>query len=384
MIIIIAYYPFPDGSAGSERLKSLAKAVRLAGYNDILVIAKGNKKKTYGNIESIPYVTFGSTSKTLNYLQFGFNAIKEINQLRKNTTIEAIILGTCNLTTDIVIRRFSHSNKIPLIKDVVEWYSACQFRLRWFSISYIEKEISNRFIIGKKDRVIAISRYLFDYFSNKGIKCVRIPIFFNQAEYQFNDRPPIKRNYIQIIYAGSPGKKDYIHILLEAVNLLPIDIVKNQNIKICLLGVSQKYVRSYCSSHNINFDFICNVIDALGRVSRSVVLEKYRDSDFSILIRDGAKRYAKAGFPSKIIESISMGIPPITNFTSDIDLYFENRRTCIEIADCTPAACKDSLLLALSMSSTEIENLKKQAKNLAMTNFDISSYKNELKNIIQS
>lgn len=48
-----------------------------------------------------------------------------------------------------------------------------------------------------------------------------------------------------------------------------------------------------------------------------------------MLIRDENLRYAKAGFPTKIVESLACGTPPLCNYSSDLELYLKDRQNSI-------------------------------------------------------
>ena len=95
-----------------------------------------------------------------------------------------------------------------------------------------------------------------------------------------------------------------------------------------------------------------NMIRCMGRVPRPVVLQTLQETDFTVLIRDASLRYAKAGFPTKVVESLMSGTPVICNLSSDLDEYLvdgENEeRPVIEAslknADGDPVFCSEKLV----------------------------------------
>src|SRR5208282_6294467 len=58
----------------------------------------------------------------------------------------------------------------------------------------------------------------------------------------------------------------------------------------------------------------------VGRMPHSEALQTLAGMDFSILLRPNL-RYAHAGFPTKLGESLAMGVPVICNLTSDLGMY---------------------------------------------------------------
>lgn len=382
MVLIVAYYPLPEGSAGSERIKSLARLAAAADFKPI-IIGKTNGRNVRGDIDGIPFIAFGDTSRLRTYLSFGKKVIAEAKKIAENDEIDAIILGTSTLLSEIQIRNYAHRNGIPLIKDVVEWYSPSQFRLGRLAFPYIEKSISNRLVDKKRDRVIAISEYLEQHYASAGVRTIRIPIFFKQDEYSslaLHKAP----GSTSIIYAGSPGKKDYLHIVIQSLFLLPHELLDGNKLKIHLAGVSDTQVKTICNETALDYHAIEHVVEAYGRISRDEVLKLYRQSDFSILIRDGSQRYAKAGFPSKIVESLSMGVPPICNFTSDLAMYLRDGQTCIEVEDCNAEACADALKRVLELSPEKTTTMKTSAKELATRQFNIDSFVPQFREIMNS
>ena len=45
---------------------------------------------------------------------------------------------------------------------------------------------------------------------------------------------------------------------------------------------------------------------------------------FDVLLRYSDLRYTKAGFPTKVVESLASATPVITNITSDLEMYLKD------------------------------------------------------------
>ena len=100
-------------------------------------------------------------------------------------------------------------------------------------------------------------------------------------------------------------------------------------------------------------------------------------------MRSEEERYAKAGFPTKVIESISVSVPVIMNFTSDLGLYFTDRKNCIQVENDTIGKFREALIKAVSLSPEDKKELAQNAKSLAERCFNTTSYAKELERIIQ-
>jgi hypothetical protein len=62
----------------------------------------------------------------------------------------------------------------------------------------------------------------------------------------------------------------------------------------------------------------------MGRIPRPQVLEELSKADFTVLMRSEEQRYAKAGFPTKFVESLATATPVIANSTSDLGMYLKD------------------------------------------------------------
>ena len=85
-----------------------------------------------------------------------------------------------------------------------------------------------------------------------------------------------------------------------------------------------------------------------GRVPQSMVPKCLAQMDFSVLLRPNA-RYAEAGFPTKLVESLSAGVPILANPTSDITQYVRDGREGVLLADHSPKAFAAGVERALAM-----------------------------------
>jgi glycosyltransferase involved in cell wall biosynthesis len=124
-------------------------------------------------------------------------------------------------------------------------------------------------------------------------------------------------------------------------------------------------------------------VKIIGKVAMDDVPGFYRNADFSILLRED-KRYAHAGFPTKLVESLSCGVPLITNDTSDIKKYIKNgfngfileNHSVEEIIECL-----ENLIL---LSENEKDVMKENAKKTSLENFDFNQYSKRFRHFLHN
>jgi glycosyltransferase involved in cell wall biosynthesis len=113
--------------------------------------------------------------------------------------------------------------------------------------------------------------------------------------------------------------------IIDTIDIRIIGINKNQLVNTC--GVSQQVL-----------DKLGNSLKAVGRIPRDGVLKNLEEADFTVLMRSPDQRYAKAGFPTKVVESLSSGTPVICNITSDLGDYIRDGENGIVVDRCSAEA----------------------------------------------
>lgn len=313
-VIIITYSDYPNGSAGAIRYATFAETYSDMGYEVIVFSKTKCDNNSRNQIE-----TFDSGNRYVRLLLYPFRILGRLKYFKSQKDISGVILGSDILALHAyIIQKWCRSNGINCIFDATEWYSKEQFK-NWFtSFFYWDKHILNKYVLDKKSRVIAISSFLYDYFKRKGSVVVKIPIFYNK---KVSINLPYKRSVfngsIKIIYAGTHMLMDNIPMIIKAISLLPISI--RSKIQFYIYGLTEAQLKEYISE-----DILEKVNKSLvikGRRPNCEVIGSYQSADFSILLRDPSLRVNKAGFPSKVVESMRLGVPVICNYSSDLQSY---------------------------------------------------------------
>lgn len=378
-VLICGLLKTPNGDAGALRQHKLAVMCRELGYEPLVVgLGKSNGMKCE-SIDGITYISLRKGAgdvrdKVMSHLLYWNRLKKEMSTYRP----DAIIMDDLGLAKTIKLKRYCKRNKIRLIHDSVEWYSPEQFKHGKFSRAYIRKEILNRFLIDKSCGVIAISRYLEEHFKSKGCQCVRIPIVITEADLcQEKELPDDK---IVFTYAGQPGKKDYLYVMLDAFALLPDEML--QRVRFNIVGCTKDQMIAAGIGTEV-LDKLEKQLMIHGRVSHDEVLRILKGSHFTLLMRSPTQRYAKAGFPTKVVESLSRSTPVICNLTSDLDVYLKNDRNALIVEACDAFSLKCVLEKAIAMSYAEIKTMREQAIGTAYEQFAYQKYLTNLASIIE-
>ena len=390
-VVICGPFKFPFGDAGANRVFEVAKTILLTG-REVLVIGNGilreEDKQIDGKymIDGIQYDSIYSKKtkklhKGIKLLTGGLPFLIKFNQHNVIKAEAIISYGGYFLGNYILYPAVKFLRKEKFIVDVVEWYSPDQFPKRYFNLFYIDAQIGVRYFYPKIKNIITISSFLENYYIDKGCIVVVIPPLtsLETGFSSFNKIQTRKNSKLRLIYAGTAGKKDYLDIMLIGISKLTSDQIKQLEINI--YGYGEKEIAKYMKEYPEVLKKIGNSMNAYGRIPRSSVLKEIKNSHFTILMRP-ISRYSKAGFPSKVPESLSLGTPVILNYTSDLQLYVKDFKEGLIVKEFNSESFTKTLIVALSLSPEKIEEMSNNAKMSALKKFHPAVFVNKVNNFL--
>ena len=379
-VLLITTDKYPNGDAGAVRHYSFAKLYKELGY-EVTVVGLGNcTNYQLVTSDGISYISLRSAQNTLtarvkNYVGFKSRLKRFLSNYGNCEYIHVVSIPVNAL---FFIKKYAKKHNIKLIHDSVEWYSPEQFKNGRFSIPYIIKNKYNTKWIDKQFSVIAISSFLEKHFKSRGINTVRIPVIMNVSEMPCEKRTAEDKTVF--LYAGSPGKKDYLAEIIKGFSLLPQELLIR--VELQLLGINKEQLATLCGVEESAVEYMGNSLVCLGRVPREEVMNRLSAADFTVLLRSETQRYAKAGFPTKAVESLSTATPIITNLTSDLGLYLKDGYNSIIVSDCLPIAFSKAVEKATTLTASEKKQMYSNARKTAEEHFDYKLYGKTLEKII--
>lgn len=360
-IAYVGPFNFPWGQAGSRRVYGNAKSFMELGY-DVLVCTESEQNHIiayeHNKIANttLSYIGLASREqnnplvlKALHYLlKWGKQTVKWLDQQQQKPQYVVVYGGYTAYAYHL--QRWCKVNNIPIIIDLVEWYSPDQLGGR-FSPFYLSANIAFHYLYPKFDGIIAISRFLENNFLNKA------PVIVVPPTYSFDDNTnvdlmaSIGKN-LKLIYAGTPGTKDILDVVIQAI----LDLnQEGYQITLTLLGPSVQLVKQIA-----NLETLPQEIIALGKVEQNEVKHYLQSADFSILIRP-LLRFTNAGFPTKFVESLSACLPVIANISSDLDEYLFDGKNGFILKQPSYIEIKQTLQKAALLSEIEKKVMKENA-----------------------
>ena len=380
-ILVITYSRFPEGDAEAVRLLTFGETLRDSGH-DVFFVGMGfSNYREDMEYKGFKYTSLRRTSKNTcqkvyYYLDYNRRLKKLLKSYILDKKIDAILVADLPILSVKWLKNFCKNNNIQYLYDSVEWYSPEQFKYGNLSLDLLLKNIENKYVLDKNVKVISISKYLNNYFDSKGCSTVRIPVILDVKSLPYEKQ--VEGNKLTILYAGSPGKKDYLYEMLSGILLL--DEKERYNVRFIVAGVNFDQIKEWFLPKEIMILNRC--VEFLGRVEREIVLKKLSEVDFTVLLRQSDLRYAKAGFPTKVVESLATATPVILNLSSDLGDYINDMQEGLIVKECSAEAFSQTLKRALKLENSQKESMRYKARLCAEKNFDYRLYKKQLTNLL--
>lgn len=375
-IAYVGEFPFPRGAASSIRVLGIGRILSECGYEVSFhgqSLEKENFGEASGRFEKFEYNNLvlkdGNILKRLfNRLLAGYRTIKVFESLKP----DIIILAGGYSRYLIPLLAYSRKHKIKIIVDVVEWseYSHLPGGKHGFVAFDVHFALTR--LMKKCDGIIVISSFLEKYFLQLGKKVIRLPILIDKEKTlaKPEDNASFDPDYLNLIYAGIPGQKDLIDRVIYGLDYLVKNGVK---VRLHLVGPSKGSLEPLLGEKS---SLLSNLDDALifhGKVKQENVSLLLRNADFSVLIRPNL-RYANAGFPTKFVESLCVGVPVICNLTSDIGMYLKDGENGFVMKDDTMESFIECVKKASMLSIEEKRRMKLAATTEANDSFDFRGF----------
>lgn len=385
-IAYVAPFPFPWGQAASRRICGVAKSISDTGKHVVVCsgestpISETNLDEVdlKGGITYIGMSEFPPKSASIGekiyrvLLCSGQNTVNWLEMQDKKPSHVIVYGGGAQYMFRLLPWCKKHG--IPLIADVVEWYDPRQLPGGRLGPFYWSSIIALRVLYNKCSGVIAISKLLEDYYCSKGVKCIRVPPTLDVSSVRFGEfRRSKNDSKLTLVYAGTPGRKDLLNNIIEAV--ARVDFF-GERLRLLVIGPTLAEVLYLTGKASLPSGVV-----VLGRLKQSEVAEFVSSADFTVLLREPL-RFANAGFPTKFVESLSCGTPVIANLTSDIALYLHDG---VEGFVCDSHAV-DALVIALNralaLSLSMLNEMRCAAREQAERSFDFRNYSVCLKDFL--
>ena len=377
-IAYVGEFQFPHGAATTKRALSLGRLFAHCGYEVsfyCLSSETASPDKINGVFENfhfsnlvLKYSNRGPLQKLNNWLTSGYKMIKLFAPTKPDYIV--VTEGFSRFLLPLLIYAKRHSIKI--IVDAEDWHDYSHLPFGKYGPFALDTHLAITWLMKKCDGIIAISSFFERYYLNANVKAIRVPILIDKKEdiSRLEKTDPFEQGYLHLIYAGNPGKRDIIDVAIDGLDALVREGIK---VKIHLVGPSRQSIANMLGNNSALLEQLKDSIVFHGRVTPDEVPALLAKADFSFLIRLDM-RYANAGFPSKFVESLSVGVPVICNLTSDIGMYLKDGQNGFIMKDPSIESFVACVKKASALSEEKKMQMKLAAKAEAHQSFDYRNF----------
>ncbi len=370
-IAYIAGFDFENSPAATNRFLSLNNVLD-KNFQVTKVLTTYPLIKDYPNTESWNVRSVNSKLQNL-FIIFKLSYFIVKNAKRFDTFI--IYGGYAFYIFPFILFKPFFNYKV--VYDSVEIYLPKRFLKSLFSPNSWNHLIGYNFLIRFFDGAICISSYIQDKHKAQGLKTVIVPPIFLNENIQIEQRvTKISNNKFKLLFYGFPGKKD---LLCNLVNVFIYDKALIEKFEVVIIGLNNDQYLQYCNENGI-FEYPKNFI-IKGKLELEEVYKELINTDFTFLQRPYTVT-TKAGFPSKLVESLFFKVPSILNLTSDMKNY-ELDKCSIVCMDDSVDSLNDALKYVEKINNEDINNLKHSCKIIYEKYFSTQSNLDKVKVFIQ-
>ena len=203
-----------------------------------------------------------------------------------------------------------------VVLDITEWYE-CTISLKINAlVKYLDVAIRNKILFRLSRRLLITSPF---YETRVGAwqKTLDVPTLFEPSKCRKFKK--IDSPCVQLIYIGNPGIVSggkAVRKPKERIDLLVLALSKSNSVTLSVIGVSgEEFKTAYpsidCPPEKIKF---------LGRLPNDIAKHHLVKSDCMVFLRDN-NRVTQVGFPGKMAEAITHGIPVVTSNLPSLKKY---------------------------------------------------------------
>ena len=376
-IIYIGGFEMPDKNAAAQRVVANAKVLNSLGFKVVFIgvsksIDEAIVKEKHFN--SDVYVKKYPTG-VKEWFKHWVSYKDYVKIVKSYKNVKGIIAYNFSSYSLYKLNTWAKKNQIKIISDCTEWYevakgeSFLKKRIKTFDI-YTRMNIMHT----KLDGAIVISNYLQSFYEKKGVKTINIPPLVDSKapKWLYQEQSVrIEQDRVEVIYVGSPfsietkGQKDRLDNLVGMF----IDLSSEIKVRLNIVGIEKEMFLEFYPDLQYNLED--EVVVFYGRKPHLEAVEMLKKCDFSIFLREDTLAN-RAGFPTKFAEAITLGVPVLTNKSTNLSDFLIEGENGFWLDTSNSNSLKESLRKALLTDRVKLNQMKKNTIKTEL--FDFRKY----------
>lgn len=376
-IVLITASPLPDGDASATRQWHLARSA--AGVVGVPLLVQDHPEAPCAgdgrDMNGAHLITLGSDGggrlrRLLARQTRPFRAVRALRAYGLGRGDISTVILPMNLMTINSWAVYRSLLRCAVVVDVTERHDPHQFRHGRLTPYFVRHRWSTLLTGLLVRRVTTASSSLATMMRRSGLDTLTVPAPLDCREFGPHHRPPLDQG-LRLIYAGTPGRKDLLDVIIAGIGRLPP--ADQRRVHLTIAGISGAEAAD-SDLAPATLAGIGATIRFRGRVPRSTVVELLAESHFSVLVRPRSG-YATHGFPSKVAESLAAGCPVLLNHTSDLPRYVRDGVEGLVLDGPDESAVTRGIARALRLSDDQWVAMSRAARRRAWQSFDYRGWR---------
>lgn len=374
-IVYIGGFELPDKNAAAQRVLANGKILRSLGYK---VYFYGMSKDHLNNDNAYldDNFVFAQSAYPQNFKEWYHHLTsysKIIDFIEENIGENPDIIIAYNYPSVALnrLRIYCKFNKIKLVADITEWYNP-HGNLLLYIMRFCDINFRMRYVHYKLDGIIVISSYLYKFYQKTVKSVLLLPplVDIEDKKWDITKVADFDPKLINLVFAGSAGpNKDRLDIIIES-----LAVINNRSLAkkfhLYVIGATKDDLIQRFKGSTIP-ENIDSFVSFKGQLSHTEALKYVVSADFTIFLRKN-NIINKAGFPTKFVESLTAGVPVLTNNTSDIFNYLIDGANGFGFNSLKIDKIVEKLEVIVNLQNNQIQEMKVYCKSHPI--FDYRQY----------
>lgn len=355
VIVMAGGFSLDTMGASAVRALGLAQMIRSLGF-EIVVMGKFREAppaaRTPGGV-TIAGITCRDITQPIadrpcaSYIRSAEPLVQVVNELGPER-VRAIICYNYPARGAWGMIRAARQRGIAPVLDCTEWYGWEGRKIRRNLWRKTGVEIRMRVLTRLAGNVSCASRWFQSRLKRQHTVLWPFVLDTRRAEWQRGPAPDPARP-AQLVYSGSPGMgmhKDRLPVMIASLARLATE---DLDFRISIAGITEEQYLAIMPDHRLQVDQLGHRLRFMGRIAHSESLALLRSADYSVFFRK-SNRVSNTGFATKFVEAATLGVPVISNPTSDIDRYLCDGENGILAKSIAESNVDEALRRAVTMS----------------------------------
>ena len=213
-VLYFGGFDLPDKNAAAQRVIANAKILRDIGWAVTLVGL--DKKPGAFSFDGFDCINLKYPSSPIEWWRY-LATIKDYRALLQEREPQLVIAYNHPAVALEKMLVYCKTKGIKVLSDCTEWYTpegnVIQRTVKSWDTKKRMTDVQMRI-----DGVISISRYLHEYYSSRGQKSILVPPLVDAKSAKWQGTVKKGCEAISLAYAGSPGHKDRLDVLVRIVS----------------------------------------------------------------------------------------------------------------------------------------------------------------------